>query len=281
MKSFRIVALGALLVTLATGQVGTKPRPVFEVASVKVSATSSARDIGGGPGTADPGQFHAFSTTLLEMIATAYHVDRFQVISKSTLDRQHYDVVAKVPEGTDKEQFRTMLQNLLVDRFHLKFHTESREFSGWELTISKLGLKLKESTLTGENAPLSERPKEGSDGFPVLPPGKPAFIARFTIVDGFLVGRFAAQAQPISTLKGFGFPDDPPILDHTGLTAKYDYRLEFSREFPHAPSDDPKVPPAVDLFRAVEEQLGLKLAAKKLQFEALVVESVDQMPTSN
>jgi uncharacterized protein (TIGR03435 family) len=33
-----------------------------------------------------------------------------------------------MPPGTTKEQFQEMLQNLLVERFHLEFHRERRNF---------------------------------------------------------------------------------------------------------------------------------------------------------
>jgi uncharacterized protein (TIGR03435 family) len=39
-----------------------------------------------------------------------------------------YDIDATMPPGTTKEQFQEMLQNLLVERFHLEFHRERRNF---------------------------------------------------------------------------------------------------------------------------------------------------------
>ena len=38
------------------------------------------------------------------------------------------DIDATMPPGTTKEQFQEMLQNLLVERFHLEFHRERRNF---------------------------------------------------------------------------------------------------------------------------------------------------------
>jgi Protein of unknown function (DUF3738) len=35
------------------------------------------------------------------------------------IDTEEYDIVAKMPPGTTKEQFQQMLQNLLEERFHL------------------------------------------------------------------------------------------------------------------------------------------------------------------
>ena len=60
----------------------------------------------------------------------------------------NYTIVATVPSDTTKEQFEKMLQNLLVERFHLVFHRETRNFPGYELVVDKGGPKFKEVTPT-------------------------------------------------------------------------------------------------------------------------------------
>ena len=70
------------------------------------------------------------------MIATAWNVDYFQISSPVPLDESAFDIVATVPEGTTKEQFRVMLPNLLAERFALKAHMESRNFSAYELIVA-------------------------------------------------------------------------------------------------------------------------------------------------
>ena len=102
----------------------------------------------------------------------AYHVDYFQVSSKTPIDRETFDLEANVPEeNATREQFRAMLRNLLEERFHLKAHVESREFAAYELVVAKSGLKMKES---GAAAPASEDSRRPPDeGFPDLPPGRP------------------------------------------------------------------------------------------------------------
>jgi len=75
-----------------------------------------------------------------------YHVDPFQVSSQTPLTQPRFDLDAKTPPGATKEQFRAMMQNLLAERFHLKLHIESREFPGYELVVSKAGLKLMQAT---------------------------------------------------------------------------------------------------------------------------------------
>ena len=77
-------------------------------------------------------------------------------------------------------------------------------------------------------------------------------------------------------------PDEPPIVDKTGLTAKYDFTLEFTRKFRVPLRSGPADPPvAPSLSIALQQQLGLQLVAKKLPFDVMVVDSVDKLPTEN
>ena len=267
-----VILLAALLFAQAS---------TFEVASVKVSGPTSTRDSGGGPGTRDPGQYHFNSATLQDLIALAYHIDYFQIAAKTPLDANRYDVIAKVPGGATRDQFREMLRNLLAERFHLKIHHETRDFPAWELTIAKSGLKIKESSPPVGAGLMPAPPKIGDDGFPEIPAGQAGRADRSHIVDGFVIVRTTAQQQPVSALSYFGgMPGDPPVVDKTGLTGKYDFKLEFSRELPN-PSGEPRVPPVPNLFTAIEQQLGLHLAPKKLPFDVIVVDSVDRVPTEN
>ena len=65
-----------------------------------------------------------------DLLMTAYDVKAYQVNSPDWFDTERYDVAAKVPAGTTREQVHVMWQNLLADRFGLTLHHEPREF-GW------------------------------------------------------------------------------------------------------------------------------------------------------
>src|ERR1700693_2458541 len=80
-------------------QTGGASAPAFEVASIRPSGPHSIRGSDGGPGTSDPGLYRYGLATLLDLIATAYNVEYFQVSSPVPLDRQNFDLTAKVPEG--------------------------------------------------------------------------------------------------------------------------------------------------------------------------------------
>ena len=224
----------------------------FEVASIKLSGPQSVRGSSGGPGSKDPGQYRFDVASLLDLICVAYDVEYFQVASKAPLDRQRVDLVAKIPAGTTKEQFRVMLQNLLAERFHLKLHTESREFSAYELGVAKTGVKLTEST----NQLTKSTNSAGAD--------RPSMSANFTASGGSQLVKVKAHLSPISSLApALRGSDDPPIVDKTGLTGKYDFTLEYTRELPSAAANGPADPPvAPSLSTALQQQLGLQLVAR-------------------
>jgi uncharacterized protein (TIGR03435 family) len=96
-----------------------------------------------------------------------------------------------------------------------------------------------------------------------------------------------------STMQDFcdglaGSAMDRPVVDHTGLTDRYDFTLkwtpddsqflQFGPRPPATTTDDPNAPPS--LFTAVQEQLGLKLEAGKAKAPVLVIDHIDK-PSAN
>ena len=76
---------------------------------------------------------------------------------------------------------------------------------------------------------------------------------------------------------------DRIVFDKTGLTALFDFDIEYSNEVtaPRAANNDggPAAQPAPSLFTALEE-LGLKLEPSKATLPVIVIESA-QSPTEN
>ena len=75
-------------------------------------------------------------------------------------------------------------------------------------------------------------------------------------------------------------PDSDPALeanrvsDETGLSGLYDITLKWSPESPTAP-------PGPTLFRAIEDQLGLKLEPRHTPTQMLIVDHAEKVPTGN
>ena len=128
----------------------------FEAASVKPSPppTQGMIRIGqrGGPGSPDPERINYTNTSLKDVLATAYDLKRTQIFGPDWLDSERFDITATMAPGTTKAQFGVMLQKLLADRFKLTVHREKKELPAFVLTVSKKGLKMKESAV--RNHPL-------------------------------------------------------------------------------------------------------------------------------
>jgi uncharacterized protein (TIGR03435 family) len=73
-------------------------------------------------------------------------------------------------------------------------------------------------------------------------------------------------------------PAERPVVDKTGLTGKYDVKLEMMQQGP--PAADGTLDPGPSIFTVVQEQLGLKLEPAKDEVETLVVDHVER-PSAN
>jgi uncharacterized protein (TIGR03435 family) len=74
-----------------------------------------------------------------------------------------------------------------------------------------------------------------------------------------------------------------PVVDHTGLSGGFDYTLEWSPDQSQNRGDDEPLPLDPDhpsIFVALQEQLGLKLEARRGPASALVVDRAE-MPSGN
>lgn len=234
----------------------------------------------GGPGTSDPERIDWTGVTQQTILELAYEVNRYQVSGPSWLRDAHYDIQATLPSQTTKEQFRVMLQNLLKDRFNLVLHHESREMQVYDLVLAPGGPKFKESVVARDPA-IAGALGTDENGHPNLPPGSHGMAGK--MVDGEL---FAA----VRTSSMVDFADDLqqglqiPVFDKTGLTGVYDFTLDYAREvmFPNLPrASNPDPPKGPTLFKALEDQLGLKLVSKKEPLDVLVIDKTDRKPTDN
>jgi uncharacterized protein (TIGR03435 family) len=289
------------------------PALSFEVASVKPAAPSLDGRIRVSMG-GDPGRLNYTNVSLRDLIRVAYKLKDYQISGPDWLSSERYDLVAKVPDGASKDQSYLMLQTLLAERFKLTVHREKKDLPAYALVVAKGGPKLKEfvevpeDAAGGPNAPGGrggfDGPgpiKMGSDGMPKLPAGRGGMM----FMDG--MGRLHAQGVPITNLTDFLSRQlDKPVVDETGLTAKYDISLNWTPEpgeggagmrmaMIHAPGEggappaggaegkiaDATAASAPPLPVALQQQLGLKLEAKKLPLDLLVIDHAEKVPTEN
>jgi len=108
--------------------------------------------------------------TLKQLITVAYKVKEYQITGPAWLATEHYDIVAKMPEGSTKDDAPKMLQTLLAERFKVVIHRETQDHPVLALVVGKGGPKLKESPVAPEpidpDTPLKpgEMKVDGPDG---------------------------------------------------------------------------------------------------------------------
>lgn len=237
--------------------------PVVEVATIKPSNPDERRfGIGVRPG----GAFSTAGTTLRDLITFAYGVHARQIIgAPGWIEGDKFDISGKPDiEGMPNDkQMRSMMQKLLADRFKLALHHDKRELTVYAITVGPAGPKLTKSQSTG--LPL---PGLGFRGL------------------GSMMARNATIADVASLLQTMVL--DRPVVDQTGLTDRYDLTLNWAPDDSQfrVRGDQPPLPPPADadtrpdLFKAVQEQLGLKLESTKAATDVLVIDHVEK-PEAN
>jgi uncharacterized protein (TIGR03435 family) len=245
----------------------------FEVASVKRldpdSGSPGSNRMRGGPGTDDPGRITFPSVTMRRLLSAAYGVDLDRILGPGWLDSERYSVVANVPPGTTKEQFQLMLQTLIVERFHATLHHSSKEFSGYELVVAKRGPKLRAST-EDANPPPARVPATVTDkGLIRLTFNRSSLSDLANMLGSFPLAELAGDRVTSAM-----------VVDHTGLTGKYDFTLEFAGSLGPGGANPPDTN-GPGLFDALETQLGLRLEEKKVGQDVLVIDSINKIPVEN
>lgn len=272
-----ILAVGILAVSLPVLAQSTDR---FEVASVRrADIPNSPMGVPvfpttGGPGPSDPGRITYRGVWLFSLIAQAFGVRPDQVIAPDWLTNDRYDIIANYPKGITRAQFNVMLGNLLRDRFNLRFHMGSKDLPVYALQLGTGGITFKETSVKVSDAQARPTGRD-AQGFPIVPPDYQGAIS-FPI-DGQIF--MTAQDVPISALVSFLEPRaGRPVVDETGLTGRYDFRIHMEwlgRGAGVAPTGAPNI------FTAVEEQLGLKLEPVRRPLPQLVIDSIDREATAN
>ena len=258
--------------------------------------------------------------TLKALVVYAYKLRPYQVSGPDWMASDHFDIVARLPEGSTKEDAPAMLKALLHDRFKLETHMETSEHPVYALVVAKGGAKLKDS-------PARPAIDEDAPGQKLDLPDGPARISRAldapknlqgaTRLDmgtrgvfvqgideqsqtvridgkGATMGVFADMLTQVMQMSGAG---SRPVVDQTGLTGHYEVALDLSyadlmaaarsaNGLPALPdsgaaeASDPGGGGGTSVFASVEK-LGLKLEPGKAPVEQLVVDHAEKNPTEN
>lgn len=236
-----------------------KADPSFEVATIKLSDPNAPGKGFGGP----PGKFQTRNTTLNDLIMFAYQVQTKQVSGgPSWMESEKFDIMGKqdTPGQANEEQTRGMMQKLLVSRFGLKFHMDKRELNAYVLSVAKAGPKLEKSAADPSTPSAFFFRQLGNLTF------------RNITMEGF--------SKWMQTVL------DRPVVNHTDLAGRFDGKLKWNPDESQfaifgvkvVHSDEPDAPP--DLYKAIQEQIGLKLDAGKPNVDVMVIDHVEK-PSEN
>lgn len=252
----------------------TAKSPSFEVISIKPYSqnywpTSSHMDF-----TAD--RFEWRNTIAQDLLVYAYDLRDPKLSHRARLIPggakwmfvDWFDVQAKMSEeniaalrklGPRQQELykRQLVQSMLADRFKLKVHHVTREGKAWELTVAKGGPK------------KMKREPDDVDGKPYFADSNHAQFEAVPV---------AMLVSLIQILK------DAPVLDKTGLTGNYDFKLEFSRDSDTEMPPGKALPPTNDsepmIADALKDQLGLRLMPIKLPMDEIVIDHIEK-PSPN
>lgn len=255
--------------------------PAFEVASVKKMdgpvTSMNLRTPGGG-------RITMVNLPLRTILMQAWGGIRdYQLIGLpgwATSDR--FTINAKAETNAPRDQLMLMLRALLVERFQLKYHVETREMQAYVLTVD--GPEWKPTPRM--------RPVDCTAGRGAKPPGPGPMRIDQMPCGGMMFGTSGIQGRGVTmanfvsmlgSLGGLGV-----IHDRTGLTGTYHIELDASPTAllrsmalsstlnPSSPDNLlPNVGDGRSLGSAVSD-LGLKLLRQKEQVEVLVIDSVNQ-----
>lgn len=227
-------------------------QPQFDVATVKQSPPLTGDLYGINLGTVLNGKVTLANTTLSDCIRFAYGlVSDAQLSGPDWIKSKEvrFDIVAQAPPDTPRKQLLRMLQALLAERLKVALHHEQRELPFLALIVGKNGSKL-HAAQTGA----------GAASGPVI------------------LGRIVSDQMSMSSLAVLlSRFERNLIIDKTDLNGLFKIDLQWTSDRIGASATDEKP----SIFTAVQEQLGLKLEARKGPIDVLVVDFAQRIPNDN
>jgi uncharacterized protein (TIGR03435 family) len=263
----------------------------FEVADIKPSAPNTPMRGGLQPG----GRIDLQGPTLKQFLMISFGLTspnnpQFNTAADlmsgpKFMDSDHYDVVAKAPadvalSGTDVDvdTLLSMLRNLFVDRFKIKFHTEDQPMNVWALVVPKQH-RLKQADPSSRSR-CTRSVAPNTTGVP---------LATLTCQNTTM----AQLAEKLPAMAPAYF--DHPAIDASGLEGGWDFALQWTPRAnlgdggqrgqapnqPGGPGAGAAEPNGALTLPEGIERLGLKLEQRKAPYPVFVIDHIEQKPTDN
>lgn len=244
------ITLFAIAAAFSCFAQSTDSLPRFEVASVKLSDPQSRNNA--APFQMSPGSLTTRGLPLRACIMLAYKVMPAQIVGPDWLDDVRLDIVAKAATPVDEQQLALMFRTLLTERLGVKTHTDRKEMPVYVLTLAKGGPKFSPSATEG---PLATEQN-----------------GRVLTIRNISMFEFAMEMS--------GKLFDRPLVDATGLKGRYDIRIDASDTLAGGPGTG-QMEALNAMILVFQEQLGLKVEAKKDWVDVLIVDHAEKTPTAN
>ena len=265
-----------------------RPLPQFEVATLKPSKAGE-----NGNGRISGGVVNFTNIRLKDMIDLAWDLNENDpevlVGAPKWVNDDRYDILAKVNADSsgasaggqggnlpmDIYEVQEMLKALLVERFQIKAHMETRPIDSYNLVAASPKLKAADP-----NTRTVCKDGPGPDGKD--PRLTNAALNRLVSCRNMTMAEICVELQNIAGDYIFN-----PVQDATGIRGGWDFTLSYSSaaRIPHtdAPAGNDASTPngAVSIFDAVNHQLGLKLEKQKRPLPVLVIDHIEEKPTEN
>ncbi len=289
-----IVACGILFAAASVAQ----ELPAFEVASVRATTPrrSFSRMTEARVDLVQP---------LRSVLLMAFGINEYLPVNEYRLSGPRWlndvfvEIRATIPPGQTRKHVPEMVRRLLVERFGLVAHTETRTIDAYHLIVSADGIKMTEVQVLDE-LDKSFEPTFTSSGLPKPDTlrDSPEGATRTISIEGG-VRRITARTMydEIQSRSGtkiidatrmtmaelvpiLAFNLDHPVVDRTGLAAVYRFRIELPPDAGLGRLFGINVQPVVSAFKAVEG-LGLKLVRQPTPVEVIVVDKMNRMPAED
>jgi uncharacterized protein (TIGR03435 family) len=228
----------------------TPPAPAttlaFEVASIKPAGPLDPMKIQSGQMRigmkVDKGLVDIGAMSLTELICLSFKVKPHQVAGPSWLTGDRFNIKAKIPDGATEEQVPEMLQALLIERFKLSFHKDTKEAPVYALIVAKGGHKMKEAVPEKEAPPIDDKNTmtvgQGKDQVKITgDPQRGNMVVRgggtgtMRMAMGEKGMKMEASAVKMEVLvEMLGRFVDRPVVDQTELKGEFQVTLELSME---------------------------------------------------
>ena len=260
-----ILAFGLTLAAIPAGNASDNS-PAFEVATIKPFDTKNGV-MEAGVHVYPGGRLVIHALALKALVMAAYDIGYWQLSGgEDWMEKDVYDVEAKPAAqsgeyslrhtrfGIGDERVRQRLQTLLMERFQLKVHRETKTGPVYLLEKSGKTIQLKPTKYT------EDQPVNGTAGFS----GEIEFVGGHWFVFDSSIPQLAKFASDHILHR--------PVIDRTGISGSFDYK-----------DPDVKIPQEQDFqgsFPFFIQEIGLKLTSSKGPVETLVIEHAEK-PTPN